>query len=217
MKKMVLWDWDGTLINNNEVWYESAAKLFEAQGLNIPSLDALFAVFCEKESWIQTYQEFGITMGREEMKEIYYREYQGRMGQICLSQDARKTLRLLKWNGVIMGIVSRQNPEFFFPILRRLKLRPYFRHIILGLNNKIDAIGQLCLIEGVGRSNCWYVGDMPSDVLQAKEAGVISVAYLTRFIPEEIMLQTEPHFFIRRLEDLPKVIWEMNSRRQQLS
>ena len=204
---MIIFDWNGTLVNDTPIWYKSIKKIFELHNVNPPSIEDYFRKLETVKDYTKTYNSLGINLSKEELYQIYRKEYQEHLQGIRLSPGVKETLDILKQKRAVLGIITIQFGSLFDPIFLRLNLKKYFKHVIVEARGKSNIILHLCALERMQPQNCYYVGDTPSDIRQAKKAGVKSIAYLNGgYIPKDLILKAEPDFVISNFEELPKLI-----------
>ncbi len=204
--KLVLFDWNGTLIDDMPIWYKSIKKIFELHNVTPPSVGDYFKMLESAKSYTEVYNSLGINLPQNELDRIYQEEYQKHLQDIQLSPGAKEVFDILTDKKVVLGIITTQLQPLFDPIFLRLRLEKYFKHVIIEVQKKSTAILHLCALERINPENCYYVGDSPSDIRNAKKAGVQALAYLNGYIPEELISATNPDFTISHFQELPKLI-----------
>lgn len=203
---MVIFDWNGTLIDDIPIWYDSVEKIFELHDISPPSIGDYFRKLETVKSYTEIYNSLGINLSKEGLDQIYQKEYQEHLQEIRLSPGVKETLNILKQKRAVLGIITMQLGSLFDPVFLRLNLKKYFKEVIVEARGKSNIILHLCALERIRPENCYYVGDSPSDIRQAKKAGVKSIAYLSDYIPKDLILKAEPDFVISNFEELPKLI-----------
>ncbi len=204
--KLILLDWNGTTIDDMPIWYKSIKKIFELYKVNPPSIEDYFKMLESAKSYTEVYNSLGINLSQEELDRIYQEEYQKHLQDIKLSPGVKKVLDILIDKKVVPGIITPQLQPLFDPVFLRLGLKKYFKYVIIEAQKKSTLILHLCVLEKIKPENCYYVGDSPSDIRAAKKARVNSVAYLDKYIPEELISATCPDFTISHFQELIKLI-----------
>lgn len=204
--KMILFDWNGTLIDDIPIWYISIKKIFKLHGISPPSIGDYFRKLEMVKSYTEIHNSLGINLSKGELDQIYRKEYQKHLQEIRLSPGVKETLDILKQKRIVLGIITMQLVSLFDPVFLRLNLKKYFKEVVVEARGKSNIILHLCVLERMQPQNCYYVGDTPSDIRQAKKAGVKSIAYLNGYIPKDLILKAEPDFVISNFEELPKLI-----------
>ena len=207
-EKMVIFDWNGTLINDLSVWRKSINKIFALYDINPPSNEEFFKKFEEFRDFEEVYRFFGVNLSRKELDKIYHGEYQKHFDEIELSLGVKEALDILKNQRIVLGIITAQVKFLFEPLFFRFGLEKYFNEVITDAQKKNILIVHLCILREIELRNCYYVGDTPLDIHQAQKAGVKSIAYLNGFAPKELILKTKPDFTISHFKELPKLIGE---------
>jgi len=202
VQKMVLLDWNGTVVDDMPIWHQSISKIFAPYGIQPPSAGEYFQKLAELKGYPAVYHSMGINLSGQELDRIYSEEYQKHLNEIKLFPGVKETLEALKSRGVILGIITAQLKPLFDSLFAGLGLEKYFDEIVTDALKKDTLITHLCFLRKIELTNCYYVGDAPSDVRHAKSAGVKSVAYLTRHMPQEILLAQNPDFAITDLREL---------------
>lgn len=207
-KLIVLFDWNGTLLNDMLVWHKSINKVFEICGVKPIGVAEYFRELGENNGdYWPIYYKRGVCMKKEEMSAIYRAEYASHMNEIELSPGAVDALQKLEDVGITLGIITMQIPCLFEPLICRLDLRRFFgERIFTDITDKKTILQDIARREGVPARNCLYVGDSPSDTTHALNAGATAVAYLNDYIPQDLVLAAGPHHAIAHFNELPPLV-----------
>ncbi|GEM_PF-5188703 len=201
--KICLFDLNGTILNDTPIWNESVRKTFESQGKVAPTIAKYFQELeLFNSDYLEIYRSRGVTLGREDLDAIYQKFYEELVVTASLTPHVIETLMFLKNRGVIMGLITGQPEVLVVPILIRFELGQFFKYVKFYTLNKKAAITEIIRQENISPEDCCYVGDAPSDVRHANQAGVISVAFLDKHIPEELIMATKPKMTIRDFRKL---------------
>lgn len=121
-------------------------------------------------------------------------------------EDTPRVIRLLRGEGVSLGIVSTKFRYRIETILRRAGLLEHFDVIVGGEDvsrHKPDPEGILIAIERIGvNQSTMYVGDSLTDAEAAMRAGVPFVAVLSGVTPREAFLKHPVYRIIENLVEL---------------
>ena len=205
MIKLILWDWNGTLLNDMPAWYAAIRETFSAFGAQPPTLDEYFGELEGHDYW-GLYSTRGITASLEELNRVYGKTYNRAINRIALAAAARQVLKELRRRGIMCGIISAQIPELFDPLFMRLKLAPYFTYCHYPVFAKAEKIKELVASEGIALNHCLYIGDTPSDIRSAHKAGATAVAYLNGYVPKFLVDAAKPDYTIRDLKELLTIV-----------
>ncbi len=193
MIKAVLFDWDGTILDNHEVIMSSyRAATTEVLGRPIPSTPEEAARIIR----LRGQESFGSMSDDPEVvaqiAAAYHRAYLGlaeTMGGPF--PGTKETLEALKERGLLVGIVTSKARARWVSDAARFDLTDLFSVSITGDESKeakphpgpvIDAIAIL----GLDPSEAVFVGDGPQDVVAGNTAGSTTVGCRYGFHPDEI-------------------------------
>ena len=205
--RVYLFDWDGTLLDNMVIWHETVGRLFQKYGKKslTPSVSDFFRELdTYKGDYYQIYRTRGINASREEVNATFTIIFKELLAQpeLQLTANARYTLRMLYGNGVTLGLITTQLEDIVMPLLERFELLPFFQYLRFHAIDKKKDIKEVLDEEGARCRECYYVGDAPSDVRHANNAGVVSVAYLGGYIPEALVMAAKPQRTIKDFREL---------------
>lgn len=205
--RVCLFDLNGTILDDMPVWRETVDRLF-ARFSKTALTTAEFFRELEKNQgdYLQVYRKWGINASRDELNATFQSIYEGLAPQVDLMPHAMSTLERLAAKDVVLGLVTTQLENVSLPVMTRLGITDLFIHMKFHAIDKCSAITEILASEGISPEDCCYVGDSPSDIRHANKAGVVSVAYLDKHIPAELVLLTRPRVAInsfRQLLELP--------------
>jgi len=175
--KHIVWDWNGTLLNDAEASCKAAADLFEKRNLGTFSID----VYRDKIVYpvINVYIEAGLDFSKETYQDIcdeYMANYLNNSHMISLHEDAVTALELFKNKGLKQHIVSASDRGVLIRQIENYGLMSYFVNILGQDNNRGDSKTRLAekLVELVGcqPNEMLFIGDTIHDYEVAKEAGM---------------------------------------------
>jgi HAD superfamily hydrolase (TIGR01549 family) len=114
-----------------------------------------------------------------------------------------------------LGIVTTKEPEQADLVLRRLGLRPFFRHIQCGTPDLRLKPAPDTILAALAALRCtpphaMMVGDTPADVLAGKAAGTATCAVSYGFGRREALLQCAPDYVIDTFGELLTLVRTSN-------
>lgn len=205
--RICLFDLDGTILNNMPAWRKTVDGLFKGFGKPAPTTAEFFhELETSQGDYLRVYRKWGIDASRDELNSVFRSIYEELAPQVNLMPHALDTLERLAARGIVLGLVTTQTEEVSLPLLTKFKIAGLFLHLRFHAIDKSTAITEILASEGVPPEDCCYVGDSPSDIRHANKAGVVSVAYLDKYIPTELVLMAAPRVAInsfRQLLELP--------------
>ncbi|MBQ7338402.1 MAG: HAD family phosphatase [Clostridia bacterium] len=180
-KKLVLLDFDGTLVDSMGMWESLDRRLLQMHGIEIPdglserliplNEDETAAVFLELgcPGTVKSIREFHDRMAQEEYEK-----------SIPLKRGAKELLDELRSANVKLGIVSASTLARMLPCLSRLGLTGYF-HIILpcgeyAVNKSTSEPYQMALKNlGISAEDAVFIDDFYGNINGARAAGITTV------------------------------------------
>ncbi len=208
MPKLAIFDYNGTLLNDTKEWWKKKKKIFETAGAinNLPDVEKFIRTWGRCDGITTAYRAFGVHLDNEQITTAYIKAYTDLDGDINLYPSTQSTLKILRDSGVICALVTMNWNSLLFPMLNKLNLYGYFKYVSAEVQDKTSAIRDICEAENANLKDCYYIGDMPSDIVSARAAGVKSVALLTEIIPVCLIDEKQPDYKISDLGELPKII-----------
>lgn len=204
--KMVAFDVNGTLFDDNKVFWRAINDIFAEYGKERLSLDVLKERF--GQPWTNIYRENGISeemAGNDELYEVYNRLYWN-----YVSQDPPRPSPGLEYvmsqlisMELPVVIVSAQQNSITVPHLEYFgRLRWMFCRICGGVSDKADSLRCLAKEARIFTAEIVYIGDQVGDVRHAKNAGCISVAFSKGIHSKERLTKESPDFIIDSMQEL---------------
>jgi len=216
MIKLVVFDFDGVLVDSNEAWADIYSRAAKATGLKKdvayddikehygkPYIDVLRAAYPEvtnDESTVERmYSNFIDLASSEDFGSSFK-----------LIKGARKTLDELKGR-FTLAVGSGNTKRMLEKFLKKFRLADYFRFIVTIDDVKKGKPSPDMLIKAIRHFNvkpeeAVYVGDAASDVLAAKRAGMRSVAVLTGALGKEEAVKLKADYVVEDVSKLPEVL-----------
>lgn len=206
--KLILFDWNGTLLNDTmAVTWPSVKALFADFSIPPPDMLTFMKEVQEADgNYVVPLRSRGAEVSTEEFRERYADYYTERMEHARLFNDVIPTFNELVSKDVQLGLVTAQRSHLINPFLKKYGLMRYFSCLETEQVDKTGAINWIVGMSHFRAEECWYVGDQPSDVRYAQKAQVVSIALLTDGIDEHLFDATEPDFIIRKLGELIELI-----------
>lgn len=183
---LIMFDLDGTLIDNREAILEAYGEMTKEFGYPMP-----------KTEWI--YTRIGLPLpgtlkivsnnADDDVINRMIDSFRDHYLRCCdhgvrMLDGAEELLKFLKSNGFKVALASTKGDKGLQELIGRMKIDHYF-DIVTGLRPgfapKPDPSQLLYIIDklGVEKRRSMYVGDTPVDVAAARNAGVRSVAVAT--------------------------------------
>lgn len=175
MKKRVICDFDGTLVNSMEEIFTAVSYVFISQELEAPSFEDYVVNF--RFPFGVFYRERGIKLSDEKIFEIYAKAYFKMYGVYNppLYDDGLAMISKLHEIDHTVSVVTANSQDNTLRVIESAKLINLID--CFSASNKVEAIRELVQKSSLG-SRTPYVGDIIADMIDAKEAGAFPVAVL---------------------------------------
>ncbi len=207
----VLFDLDGTLVDSYSALTDAVNHARRIHGLgDLTSARIRELVGDGVETLLQRAFE------RTEIPGTVVHAFESRYDEVCCHEskvlaDVETTLAELHRLGIQMAVCTNKPTVFSRKILDFLDLSRYFRAIVgpdLAGARKPDARHLLVTLESVdyGPERALFVGDMPVDVLAARNSGLAVAVVATGSSTREQLDALGPDHFLERFSDLLKIV-----------
>lgn len=210
----VIFDWDDTLIDNWESIHSALNATLTAMGHEPWPIEKT-----RKQVRQSMRNSFPPLFGDqwEKAAEIFYEHITAHhLKTLKVLPYAQEILQNIKNLGLHLGIVSNKTGHLLREEVSHLGWESYFSHIIGAGDADKDKPQPdpiyLCM-EGSGIAtnhkewaNIWFVGDAPSDVECAQNAGVTSVLLSEKPISEKEFKNLQPNIHVESLETLDTLL-----------
>lgn len=216
MIKLVVFDFDGVLVDSNEAWAGIYSKAAKATGMKKdiayddikehygkPYIDVLRAAYPEitdDENTVERMYSNFLDLASSEDFGSSFR----------LIKGARKTLDELKGR-FMLAVGSGNTKKMLNKFMRKFRLADYFRFVVTIDDVKRGKPNPDMLIKAIRHFNvkpeeAVYVGDSASDVMAAKRAGMHSVAVLTGALDKKEAMNLKPDYIVEDVSGVPEVL-----------
>jgi phosphoglycolate phosphatase len=176
-KRHVIWDWNGTLLNDADICVEIVQELLAAHGMAPIDRAAYLDRF--RHPVIDYYRELGFDFTRtsfEEVSRAFGRGYVARLERIRLFDGAAATLEALGGRGVACSVLSAAYQNDLVSMLKRHGILHHFTHTYgLGDRNahsKVERGRELLKVLALPLSGLVLVGDTDHDLEVGRELGI---------------------------------------------
>jgi HAD superfamily hydrolase (TIGR01509 family) len=202
--RVVLLDWDGTLLNSYAA--DSRAYLAMFRALEIGwGLDELKR--CYSPDWYQVYRAAKVPRARwAEANRLWRAAYLAERPRLL--PGARGVIRALR-KSFTLAIVTGGSGDRVRPQLRAFGLAELFSACVCSEDAPRKkphpaplqrALKRLC----AAPEECVYVGDAPEDIEMAGRAGVAAIGVLGPFPTAERLRGAKPELLLESIRDLPR-------------
>ena len=204
--RVILFDWDGTLIDSADADTRAYLAMFAALGISWTRSDI------ERHyhpDWYRVYEAARIHRSRwDEANRLWRAAYA--LEKPRLLPGAREVLRKLR-RRFVLGLVTSGDGGRVRPQLKLLRMDGYFQACVCSEDaprRKPDpAPLRLALRQLRAKpAEAIYVGDSPQDMQMARRAGVRAIGVLGPFPTAKSLSAEKPELLLKSVRDLPKYV-----------
>lgn len=174
---IVIWDWNGTLLDDTELCYRIANEMRVERGMDpLPHVDDYRAIFTFPV--IEYYKRMGYTFETEPFEQVsvqFVARYAERFHDTPLQPCAKEALAAVLKNGARQVLLSATGQDKLDEQVAHFQLAGYFERVIGGSNNlahgKADYAMEFLRESGVSPARALFVGDTDHDFEIASSIG----------------------------------------------
>ncbi|MGC2331435.1 MAG: HAD family hydrolase [Candidatus Acidiferrales bacterium] len=204
--RVVLLDWDGTLLNSYAADSRAYLAMFRALEIRwgLAELKRHYS-----PDWYQVYRAAKLPRARwAEANRLWRAAYFAE--QPPLLPGARAVIRALR-ESFTLGIVTGGSGDRVWPQIRAFGLADYFSACVCSEDAPRKKPHPAPIERALQRlraqpEECVYVGDAPEDVEMARRAGVRAIGVLGPFPTAGRLRDARPELLLKSIRDLPRYL-----------
>lgn len=175
--KHVIWDWNGTIINDSWLGLEVINAMLKQRKMNLTTLDDYREQF--DFPVIHYYEQLGFDWKKESFEDLsveFITNYEKQRHKCGLQEEALEVIRLLDAKGISQSILSAYEQEYLEQAVRDYDLSNYFS-LLTGSDN-VNTEGKVHLVDRhksavhCPSEQALFIGDTTHDALVAQKMGV---------------------------------------------
>ena len=204
MDRILIFDFDGTIVDSKKAYYHAIEKLLGKLGLEKKLADKTID---KGLSLMGTFKSMGFSrikswfLKRKVMKEVLQK-----VNEVKKCRDV-ESIRKLKCKKIL---VSNSLSEFIFPVLRHLRIEDEFDEIYGAdvFEDKETFIQNYIKRNSINKKECYYIGDRVKDVIIARNLGIKSIIISNKcsWNSRKEILKEKPDFVLFDLIDIKEVM-----------
>lgn len=202
MRKAVIFDMDGVLIDSEPFYFKRRMDFFRSKGIQ-PGSDKFedYVGNSEKQTWEMLIPEDEITRDRLHREYLHYKQRHGIDFSKAIRESVPSVLEQLRVENIAIGLASSSPRKEIDQMLSDCKLERYFSYTISGEELKESKPNpEIYLIsrDALACDDCLAVEDSTLGIAAAKVAGIYTVALKQGFF----MDQSKADIIINELTEL---------------
>lgn len=166
--KHIIWDWNGTLLDDVCLSIECMNKMLEKRNMKLINKDEYRELV--NIPIIHYYEKLGFDFGKEPFKELSYeflKEFDSRIMECSLHESCIETLDVIRQKGISQSVLSATNKSTLYDSLEKYRILNYFNYVIGQddhfAGSKIEKGKRLIEKLGVNPSKVLLIGDITHD------------------------------------------------------
>jgi phosphoglycolate phosphatase len=213
MSKLIVFDWNGTILSDTVPSWKAANICLEYYGAKPISLAKYRETF--HFPIIHFYKLNGcdvddVLARREEAYTAFQSAYEKFAANARTRRGTRETLQWLKNHNIACIILSNYLTDKICADLKRLKIEHFFQEVsghedgtkILQSTSKMERLSDYMLKRNYKPADTIIIGDSMEEPDIARHLGLTSVGITDGYISERRLREARPDFIIRNLKEL---------------
>ncbi|MGC8865976.1 MAG: HAD family hydrolase [Bacteroidales bacterium] len=176
-KPIIVWDWNGTLLDDVDYSIETMNSLLRERGLDLLDREKYRRFF--EFPVIKYYQKLGFDFKKESFEVVglqFMKRYFENMESLRLFEQAETTLRWFRRQGYRQWVLSAMEQQMLERMLSQLGVKEYFERVA-GIDNhygggKLEAAERLWSYLQDHPGKVWMIGDTLHDAEIGQSLGV---------------------------------------------
>ena len=198
-----LFDFDGVLSDSLKGAHEGVCNVCRQSGVPEISFEEFLRTF--HAPYLPCYRKLGVVAPTEDISRWYKevaRHHEARMFPDALEL----TKHLVLEHRSVIGIITAQREALVMDLCWRAGIKNHISYLVGQCEHKDEAITTFCKRTGIPIDRTWFFGDMPSDMRDAKLAGVLGVG-VTRGNPtKDLLIGAGAIHCIEHLSEVPALV-----------
>jgi phosphoglycolate phosphatase len=204
--KLAIFDWNGTLLNDLKLVYESVVAIFKAYQLPPPTLDEYRNEI--EADFMKFYRAHGMPahVTGEELNAIRKQYFQEHWQEVELQSGARQLLQLCRDLRIPITIVSGEMKEVLEDRLRQFSLAPLVNRVRGGARDKEHALADMLDTFKVDPEDTFYLDDSHDGITAAKHTGIFTIGFTGGYYSPQRIVLAKPDKFVHALQDASTIL-----------
>lgn len=187
--RLLFLDLNGTLVDDWGASHAGACACMRHFGIREPTLTEYILGVSGDGDYKKYYADLGITADRDALYEIFlpaYRTHTRCFTTVQVFPGVHETLEALQERGVEVHILTAARADLAERLIDTVGIRGYCSNFHYHIHNKEAQIHAVLDGMDIERTACAMMGDVPSDVVHAKRAGILGVGFANPDVPRSL-------------------------------
>jgi HAD superfamily hydrolase (TIGR01549 family) len=190
MMKNIIFDWSGTLVNDQQFTFQLTNETlihFKAQPISFSDYVNNFKIPVDK-----FYSKYLPNTPIEKIDNFFFGLYKENISQIELFPKTKLLFEFALEFNLDLYICSTLNQEIIELASEKLGIKKYFKNIAGGCFNKKESLPIIIKRNRLVKDETIFIGDTPHDLEAGKESQIQAGAILYGYTPSAMMLDQNP-------------------------
>ncbi|MCC7570780.1 HAD family hydrolase [Candidatus Micrarchaeota archaeon] len=201
MYKNVIFDWSGTLSNDQILVYTATMNAFKKINIETISFEEYRRIY--ELPYMKFYRKFDKVRSKEEIDKLFLIEFE-KLGSPKPFPGAESLLKKLKQKNINCILLSSHLSKELNLEVDQNGFREYFSEVNGSVHDKVSEINKIMKRNNFTPEETVYVGDMTHDVDAGKHAGVKVVAVTYGYQTREQLQTANPDYIVDTMKELEK-------------
>ena len=184
--KLLFLDLNGTCVDDWEAVYLAVNAVFDHYGIDCPPMENFIRTVAQNGDYLSFYRNHGITASREDLYKIYLPVYKEHTPEVVVMDSIHDSLDMIQRSGVEIHILTAARKDLACRLIEMADIGQYCEAFHYHVHNKHAQIEAIIDGMDIEPHECAMMGDLPSDVVHAKRAGIKGIAFENRHVPRDI-------------------------------
>lgn len=217
MIKLVVFDWNGTLLSDTKACMDTDNYVIKSFGGNPVNLKVYRETIIIPSN--NFYAQHGIEMERlikqsKKVGQVFHLFYEKRVKKCRSRKGAKQILKWLDSKSINSLILSNHTVEGISFQLKRLKINDYIKEVLannelntsMRTRNKFEKLQDYINKTGYNKNEILIVGDSPEESEIAKRLGIKSILITEGYYSTSRLKNSKPDFLITNLNEIKKIV-----------
>jgi phosphoglycolate phosphatase len=213
--KHIVFDWNGTLLDDANIVFESIRDILQEQGGHALNRDLFFSAY--HIPFETSLRRMGVPDDlADEVMKHFHDEYEKRAASAPLREGALEVLEMARSNNIRSIILSNHIEPAIHTQLARHEIAYHFGDVLAFASRatqfrdmtKGERLRRYFAQHGYTAKNAVIIGDSAEEPAIAHDQGMVGVAITGGCFVEKDLRAANPHHVIHSLKELPAILRE---------
>ena len=214
--ELAIFDWNGTLLDDLTVVYESVVEIFRTYVIPAPTLEQYRNEI--QSDFMKFYFDHGFPKEtrRDDLNAIRKRYLQEHGHRARLRPNVKELLELCRKLRIHTAIVSGEKEDVLLERLDQFQLLPLLNEVRGNSWEKERVLEEVVNRFRIPAQRAFYLDDSVDGLQAAKNLGIVTIGFTSGYYPKERILSVKPNFPNRQfpevdsLEEVMRIVYTLD-------